>query len=239
MSLEEELCEGIDLDALSPIGAEAFLEFEAQLREAVVEYLEVNSIKETGRVWAKYLQILNIVGQEFEYDFSLSVVDLHEYQGVQADHEVVLLLEKVDSARFRAALKISKLGRDRVRSVALSLPVKQQIRELIRKIRSKLDEVDVPRRKRESLLAALSRFETEIDRDTTQLECFSEIVLDVADTGTEFAKRVSGIRKLVKVLEKILGAAKEDEGVKRLGHEEMRQIEGKSDAIDGENDDDE
>jgi hypothetical protein len=111
--------------------------------------------------------------------------------------------------------------------VRISPEFRQQIHYYLMEIRNIIDQIDLPIKKREAILSKLNDLADEVDRDRTSLQVWSELALELADTGGEFAERLAPARKIMDSIANVFAKAKElGEQLGLPPRADPRQIEG-------------
>ncbi len=103
--------------------------------------------------------------------------------------QVEILSHKI---KMEAARRV-KTGEQTI--VVLDTPARGAIHALINAIREKLNELQLPENKRESLFDKLNAFAAEVDRNRTRTEAFLSFVVDVSRTAGVVKKELEPLQQ--------------------------------------------
>ncbi|MEM9222762.1 MAG: hypothetical protein AAGB11_10210 [Pseudomonadota bacterium] len=99
------------------------------------------------------------------------------FQDFERQVEIATQKFLIESAR--------RLQRGAEQIVLLDAPIREVIHKLISSIRKKLNEVELPEKKREVLFDKLNAFASEVDRNRTRTEAFYAFAVETARAGRE------------------------------------------------------
>ena len=124
-------------------------------------------------------------------------------------------------------MQIKLRSKDRSKLVYISPEYRQQIHYYLMEIRSIIDRIHLPVKKREAIMTKLNKLADEVDRDRTRPEAWSGLALELADTGGEIAERLAPARKIIDSIANVFAKAKElGEQLGLPPGSEPKQIEG-------------
>ncbi|RDI62008.1 hypothetical protein [Microvirga subterranea] len=187
---------------------EAFIQYERLLWKYTQLEIEQSP---NGWYWERrYVQSLIIFEQTHElrllfrfYDMprddSAFKIYFHDFRDYIQNETLRLRLEKAKAAKSGIVTVLS-----------LNPSHKEKVRFHIEKIRSLLESVDIPERKRESLFKKLNAFAADVDQNLTKLDALMSLMLEVSSTAGKVADNLKPVRDLLDPLFNWLGKAKEE-----------------------------
>jgi len=95
-------------------------------------------------------------------------------------------------------------------SVALSIGFKEEISDLIERIRKIVRVIEVDEAKRAAIMNRLAELQLEVDKDKTKFQAAMNLIMEVANTTGKSAEKLDPLMKQVERVAKIFGRAKEE-----------------------------
>ena len=113
----------------------------------------------------------------------------------------------------------------------LTPEIRKQLHSYINNIRQTISPLQLPDKKKESLLGKLNSLADEIDRDRTKTEAWTAFSLELASAGGQAAKELQPVKDMADAIGSLLGKVKAmaEAGMRRLSSPTPRgRIEGPS-----------
>jgi hypothetical protein len=197
-----------ELLRLSAEPEQAFLEYERQVRERIRAELSRADNYEVDSLKIEYITHVIAVARELDLAI-LGDWEVPKFGSTSIHEEYLQFQSDVDFYVVRLRLKHAR--RARGYSVALDTSTRSKIRHHLNRIRDIVTKLEIAQRKREALLAKLTAFESEVDRDRTRFDSAMALMIEAAGATGEAAKKLKPVRKIIDSITDLIKSAKDEE----------------------------
>jgi hypothetical protein len=116
-----------------------------------------------------------------------------------------------DVEHYRTILNIRHARRRKEYTVALDASTKDQLRNLLSKMKQTIDKLDVPQAKKEALFTRITALEEEINRTRTRFEVIAAFWIEGCEAFGDGVEKLEPLRRWVDSIGTLLGKAKKEE----------------------------
>jgi hypothetical protein len=217
-----------NFDSLPDDPRDAFIELERYFAsELEADLYQAQSAVDRQGAYIRYMSKTIAAGSTCGID----IADEWETPSHGSEHSVVDYVKDFEAAIHRAILqiKITSAWENRADSYVLSGPDKEKIRHLVDRIKQIIDVANLPVDKHDSLFGFLDKFLRAVDQQRTNPQAISALLIGLAQTGGEMAKKLKPARDLVISIAKVFTPYQERDEAKRQipAPTERRRIEHK------------
>ena len=114
-------------------------------------------------------------------------------------------------------------------SVVLSVPHKARIHALLNEIRKLVEKMEVSIEKRDAIFRLISRLQSEVDRERTNIQGVLHMILEVSGVAKRVGEDAKPLVDRVRELFGIVTEARDNPATKQIGQSEHKKIENKLD----------
>jgi hypothetical protein len=202
-----------DFDAASDASPEmAFVRLERKFRAAYERNVEgSDSNGAYNHYTSEYMNHTVAAAKALGLDI-LSEFEIPSPDGGDVYETYKIFRQEVD--HFSVQIQIAHIRSGPKNSVALDSSEKKHLRAYADKIKDIIDKSTIQTAKKERLFDKINAFITELDRDRTPLQKFTDIVMTLSVTGADAAEELEPTWKWVKLAAAILGVRQETEQTK-------------------------
>jgi hypothetical protein len=201
-----------DFSSVAEVSPEmAFVRLERKFRHVLEQNLEGSQNNMTHRNYiAEYINHTIAAAEALELPIFATLPDFREMGRDQAE-EYDRVIALVD--RFAVKTQIAYIRKPPRNSVALESSEKLILRHYVEQIKLIIDQSTLVVAKKERLYNKLNDFLAELDRDRTQLQAFSDLVIGLAHTAGDAAQELEPAWKWVKLIGTLIGGRQENEQI--------------------------